>query len=110
MYIDHSVYPDLDVPPDDLPTDFDKADYLHRICSAADFGVLPDPHTFDLLRDWKQIFDAFPVLTSPTYHALRQRFGWNPLPWPPNISPPPARWEQMDRIEGRSSDPCERLI
>jgi hypothetical protein len=29
-HIDQSVYPDLDEPPQELPDDLAKADYLHR--------------------------------------------------------------------------------
>jgi hypothetical protein len=42
MTLDHSVYPDIDNPPDDLPTPEDKAEYVHRICSAFDFGIFPE--------------------------------------------------------------------
>jgi hypothetical protein len=110
MHIDHSVYPDLDVPPNDLPTIEAKADYLHRICTAWDFGIMPERATFDLFLSWREIFDRYPVITSPAYHAFRSRYGWEPLPWPKGISPPIPRWEHQDRIEGRGKDPCENLF
>jgi len=108
--IDHSLYPDLDEPPDDLPDDFAKADYLHRVCTAWDFGILPDRETFDLLAGWKDIFDRFPVSTSIAYHTFRARFGWDEIPWPQGIQPPTPQWEHQDRIEGRPPDPCDGLV
>jgi len=108
--IDHSVYPDLDQPPDELPDDSAKADYLHRICSAWDFGVMPDRETFDLFAQWKDIFDRYPVSASPAYHAFRSRYGWSAVQWPPGIKPPTPRWEHQDRIEGRDADPCEHMV
>jgi hypothetical protein len=108
--IDQSVYPDLDEPPDELLDDAAKADYLHRICSAWDFGIMPDGTTFEMFASWMDILDRFPVLTSPAYHAFRSRFGWKPLPWPKGIRPPTPQWEHQDRIEGRGADPCDGLI
>jgi len=58
-YIDHSVYPDLDVPPDELLSAEQRAEYVHRICAAWDFGTLPERETFRLFRDWRSIFDRF---------------------------------------------------
>lgn len=110
LHIDHSVYPDLDDPPDDLPDDFAKADYIHRICAAWDFGVMPDAETFKLFAGWKDIFDRFPVDTSIAYHTFRSEFGWEEFPWPPGIKAPTPRWEIMDRMEGRGSDPCEEMV
>ena len=108
--IDHSVYPDLDDLPDELPDDFAKADYVHRICTAWDFGVFPDRETFKLFEGWKHIFDKFPVITSIAYHTFRFKFGWEEFPWPPGIKAPTPRWEIMDRMEGRGSDPCEEMV
>ena len=108
--IDQSVYPDVDQPPDDLPDDFAKADYLHRMCTAWDFGIMPDRTTFDLFATWHDIFDRFPVITSPAYHTFRARFGWNALPWPSGVKPPTPQWEHQDRIEVRDADPCDRLV
>ena len=90
MYIDHSVYPEFDEPPDVLETDYDKADYVHRICTAWDFYIHPEPETFELFRGWKAIFDRFPV----------------PNPFP-GFTP---QWEILDRLEGREPDPCESMI
>jgi hypothetical protein len=110
QHIDHSVYPDLDQPPTELLDDAAKADYLHRICTAWDFGVMPDRATFELFANWKSIFDRYSVPTSPAYHAFRARLGWNPVPWPRGIKPPTPQWEHQDRIEGRGPDPCNEFI
>jgi len=109
-HIDQSVYPDLDEPPQELPDDLAKADYLHRICAAWDFGIMPDKETFDLFASWQEIFDRFPVPASPAYHAFRSRVGWHSVPWPRGIKPPTPQWEHQDRIEDRESDPCDGLI
>ena len=87
-----------------------KADYVHRICSAWDYGVHPDPETFTLLARWKDVFDRYPILTSPAYHAFRAWFQWEPYPAPPGLLPPTPRWVHLDRLEGRDEDPCERMI
>ena len=110
VYIDHSVYPDLDEPPETLDTLYDKADYIHRICTAWDYGIHPEPETFELFSGWRDVFDQFPVSTSPAYHAMRAWFGWSAVPWPPGILPPVPRWVHMDRMEGREGDPCENMI
>jgi hypothetical protein len=81
MYIDHSLYPEQDEPPVDLKSAEERGDYLHRVCCAWDFGIHPEPQTFDLFRDWLDVFDRFPCATSPGYHAFRAWFGWKPLPF-----------------------------
>src|SRR5262249_23282697 len=82
MPLDHSVYPDLAELPAVLESLESKADYVHRICSAWDYGIHPDPETFALFSRWKEVFDHHPVVTSPAYHAFRAWFGWEPLPFP----------------------------
>jgi len=110
MYIDHSVYPELADPPDALDTVEDKADYVHRVCTAWDFHIPPEPETFALFAGWKDIFDRFPVATSPGYHAFRAWFGWEPIPVPPGLPPPTPAYVHLDRLEGRPPDPCEGMI
>lgn len=80
--IDASVYPDVDEPPTVLETAEDKADYIHRICSAWDYGVHPEPEVFSLFAQWKDVFDRYPVATSPAYHAFRIWFRWEPVAFP----------------------------
>jgi len=108
--IDHSVYPDLDHPPGALDTAEAKADYAHRICSAWDFGVHPDASTFALFAGWRDVFDQFPVLTSPGYHAFRSWFGWSKMDVPTGLPAMTPRWLHLDRLEGRPDDECESLI
>ena len=109
-YIDQSVYPELDDPPTDLPTVFDQADYVHRICTAWDFGVRPEQKTFELFANWKGIFDRFPVLTSPGYHAFRAWFEWESVACPRGLILPTPRWLEADRLEGRPPDLCESMV
>jgi len=108
--LDESVYPEMDEPPEVLETMEAKADYVHRICSAWDYGVHPEPEAFTLLARWKNVFDHYPVLTSPAYHAFRAWFRWEPLSFPANVSPPTPRYMHLDRLERRDEDPCERMI
>ena len=107
MNIDGSVYPDVDAPPQSLDTPGDRADYVHRICAAWDYGVQPTAPTVELLSGWKDIFDRFPLVTSPAYHAMRAWFRWAPVPIPPGVYAPVPRWVEYDRLEGRGPDPCE---
>jgi len=110
MPIDQSVYPDLEHPPQELHTPEEKADYVHRICSTWDYGVQPEPVTFDLFSQWREIFDRFPIVTSPAYHTFRRWFEWPAVAAPPGLPAPTLRWEHLDRLEGRPPDPCERMI
>lgn len=105
MNLDHSVYPDLDDPPTELTTDEAKADYVHRICSHWDYGIVPDPETFELFRQWKPIFDRFPIAHSPAYHTFRAWFGWEPVP----ARLMRATYELHDLNEGRT-DPCKDWV
>ncbi len=58
-WIDGALYPDTDVP-DELPTLADRVDFLARLCSAWDFGLLPDRETVEEIRrlDWYEAVDA----------------------------------------------------
>jgi len=110
MYIDQSVYPDLDTPPRELRTLEEKADYVHRICSAWDFYIHPEPETFQLFSGWKDVFDEYPFDTSPSYHAFREWFKWEPIPMPLGMPFPEPLYRTLDRLEGRGEDPCERMV
>lgn len=105
MNIDHSVYPDLDAPPRTLETAEEQADYIHRVCSQWDYGIIPEPETFALLRQWKEVFDHFPVSHSAAYHTFRFLFGWTPVPGRCLR----ASYQLDDLKEGRT-DPCEHWI
>ena len=110
--IDHSLYPDV-AHPDDLPdvleTDEDRADYVLRVCGAWDFDIYPEPETFATLREWREVFDRFPLAHSPAFHEFRRRFGW---PAVPVVGGETARmtYEALDRAEGREPDECLRWV
>lgn len=108
MYIDQSVYPDIE-PPTELRTFEEKADYLHRICSAWDFRIHPERETFVLFKGWKEIFDMFPLVASPAYHAFRSWYGWEAIPRPPGLACAEPLYVTLDRIEDRE-DPCENMV
>jgi hypothetical protein len=110
MFIDGSVFPDLDTPPQVLDRAEDRADYIHRVCAAWDYGVQPEAETFALFAEWKEIFDRFPVVTSPAYHAMRTWFGWEPVAVPPGLHAAMPRYREYDDLEGRPPDPCEHLV
>lgn len=77
-WLDGSLYPDTDIP-DSLVTLADRVDFLARLCSAWDFGILPHAATVNEIRkdEWKPAVDACSLLTSPAYHLLRR---WHNLP------------------------------
>ena len=86
--IDGALYPDED-PPERLETLGDQIDFVARLCSAWDFGLLPDWDTLVELRReaWRPAIDACHLLTSPTYHLLRE---WHRLPPAPFLGSIPA--------------------
>lgn len=77
-WIDGTLYPDRPVPPS-LDTLAERVDFLVRLCGAWDFGLLPRYETVIAVRrpEWREAVDACRLLTSPTYHLLRQ---WHDLP------------------------------
>lgn len=94
---------DRDIPPGSLDSPEGKADYVQRICAAWDHGVPPDARTFELFSGWKNVFDRFPIVTSPAY-AVRAWFRWEAVP--PGLHPPMPRFIAYDRLEGRGPDRC----
>jgi hypothetical protein len=78
LWIDGTLYPDVEVP-EALNTLAERVDFLARLCSAWDFGVLPDRQTITEIRQpiWREAVDACRLLTSPAYHLLRR---WHHLP------------------------------
>jgi hypothetical protein len=110
MYINASLYPEMEQPPFSLDTPEAKADYLHRVCSAWDFYLLPEPETFDMLQTWKDTFDKFPIPTSPAYHTFRAWFGWEAVRPPFKLVLPKPQYQILDELEGRGEDPCASLI
>ncbi len=81
-WLDGALYPDEPVP-DSLDNIDNQVDFLARLCSAWDFGLLPDAGTVIEIRypDWREAVDACRLLTSPAYHLLRRWHGLSPLPY-----------------------------
>jgi len=81
-WIDGTLYPDTDVP-EELQTVADRVDFLARLCAAWDFGLLPERETIEEIRrpDWREAVDATRLLTSPTYHLVREWHGLPSLPY-----------------------------
>lgn len=81
-WIDGSLYPDRE-PPDRVESLDDRVDFLARLCSAWDFGVLPEKETIVEVRkeNWREAVDACRLLTSPTYALLRRWHALPPLPY-----------------------------
>lgn len=104
--IDYSVYPDREHG-STFENDFDRADYVHRICAASDFGVPPDRATRALFRTWQAVFDRFPIPDSPSYHAFRALFRWPAVAMQRSFYP--AAWETLDALEERD-DPCRDCV
>ncbi len=77
-WIDGSLYPDTAVP-DALDNLEDRVDFLVRLCGAWDFGILPEWETVVEIRRsrWREAVDASRLLTSISYHLLRE---WHRLP------------------------------
>ncbi len=88
-WLDGSLYPDLDEPPSELPTLGDQIDFIARLCGAWDFGILPELDTIAEVRRaaWRAAIDQCNLLTSPTYHLLRE---WHGLPPAPFLGSVPA--------------------
>lgn len=81
-WLDGALYPDTEVP-DSLDSLAERVDFLARLCSAWDFGILPAADTITEIRksDWTPAVDACRLLTSPAYHLLRRWHGLPPLPY-----------------------------
>jgi hypothetical protein len=81
-WIDGALYPDVE-PPALISTLEDRIDFLARMCSAWDFGLLPRMETIREVRDvkWREAVEHCRLLTSPTYHLLREWHQLEPLPY-----------------------------
>jgi hypothetical protein len=81
-WIDGTLYPDTEVP-SELHTLADQIDFLARLCSAWDFGLLPTAETVAEIRQpkWREAVDACRLLTSPAYHLVRSWHGLPSLPY-----------------------------
>jgi hypothetical protein len=80
--IDGSLYPDKP-PPKELSSLEERVDFLARLCSAWDFGRLPDRETAEAIRrpEWRDAVEATRLLTSPAYHLVRSWHGLPDLPY-----------------------------
>lgn len=81
-WLDATLYPDAD-PPETCETLAERVDFLSRLCSAWDFGILPRSETIAEIRKarWRDAVDACNLLTSPTYHLLREWHGLERRPY-----------------------------
>ena len=81
-WIDGSLYPDCEVPTE-LKQLNDRIDFIARLCSAWDFGLLPMPATLTevLKDDWKEAVEQTRLLTSCAYHLLRDHHKLETLPY-----------------------------
>lgn len=95
--IDGSLYPE-ESPPIVLVSLFQKIDYLARLCSAWDFGILPDSETLREIRrrPWRSAVNRCRLLTSPTYHLVRK---WHQLPPLPFLGSIPASIREDPNLE-----------
>ncbi|RCK76420.1 MAG: hypothetical protein ANABAC_0571 [Anaerolineae bacterium] len=82
IQIDGALYPDRDIP-ESLDSLEEQIDFIARLCSAWDFGLLPEVEVVQELckPEWRQAIDSCRLLTSPTYHLLRKWQGLPPLPF-----------------------------
>lgn len=81
LNIEGALYPDRN-PPASLKALADRVDFLARLCAAWDFGILPDEIVVREItaKNWRKAVDACELLTSPSYHLLRE---WHGLPAKP---------------------------
>ncbi|MFL6194085.1 MAG: hypothetical protein ACJ75H_07935 [Thermoanaerobaculia bacterium] len=81
-WIDGALYPDTEVP-EALSSTAERIDFLVRLCSAWDFGILPERETVEEIRRpyWREAVDATRLLTSPVYHLVRSWHALPPLPF-----------------------------
>jgi hypothetical protein len=81
-WLDGALYPEGE-PPKTLDTLPDRVDFVARLCSAWDFGLLPASRTVTEVRReaWREAVDACRLLTSPAYHLMRAWHALPPLPY-----------------------------
>ena len=77
-WFDPTLYPDV-VRPAVPASEEDRIDFIARLCAAWDFGVLPREPTIREVRSiaWRSAVDQCRLLTSVSYHLLRE---WHGLP------------------------------
>jgi hypothetical protein len=88
VWFDATLYPD-EVRPSAPASDEERIDFIARLCAAWDFGVLPREQTIREVRTaaWRRAVDECRLLTSVSYHLLRE---WHGLPRLEYLGPVPA--------------------
>jgi len=104
-YIDESLYPDEPSPNPTTLSDFEKAEHIHRVCSAWEFDIPPEEKTLNTIAGWRDILDRFPLPNHLAYHTLRALLHMPPIPG--NLLELP--YERFDAQENRE-DPCLLLV
>lgn len=81
-WFDESLYPD-DPQPRIPQTHGERIDFIGRLCGVWDFGVLPLKETIDEVRHtrWRQAVEECRLLSSISYHLLREWHGLQPVPY-----------------------------
>jgi hypothetical protein len=81
-WLDGSLYPEGAIP-DALESPADRVDFPARLCSAWDFGILPNSDTVAEIRnpEWIPAVQACRLLTSPAYHLVRRWRHLSSLPY-----------------------------
>jgi hypothetical protein len=79
-WFDATLYPD-EARPEVPATEGQRIDFIARVCGAWDFGVLPRRETIEEIRRprWRRAVDECRLVTSVTYHLLREWHGLPPL-------------------------------
>jgi hypothetical protein len=81
-WFDESLYPDEPHPqaPRALA---EQIDFIARLCGAWDFGILPRKETVEEVRSsrWREAVEECRLLSSISYHVLRELHGLAPAPY-----------------------------
>ena len=109
--IDGALYPDRERPAE-LSSLAERVDYLCRLCSAWDFGRLPELGQVEEIRrtEWREAVAEARLLTSCAYHLVRS---WHGLPSLPYLG---DRRAEISQTISEPLNPCgsrgtlERLI
>ncbi|MCI0496240.1 hypothetical protein L0Z72_14630 [candidate division KSB1 bacterium] len=77
-----SLYPDKELP-EDIDNLTDRIDFIARLCSAWDFGLLPYPVVLKeiLKEEWREAVAETNLLTSCAYHLVRELHNLEPVPY-----------------------------
>jgi hypothetical protein len=78
-----------------------------RRCSPGCCVSLPDRETFNRFREWRDIFDSFPLLHSAAHAAFRALYGWPAMPGGSVLA---SDYEAIDTRWEHNDDPCVGMI